>query len=80
MTRALPEPVFVPINAEEYLRQATLLKALHAAHPVQVGSRVGFVHTVRAQQAGGRIQMDVYLAGDPAPIDSSQVDLQQQPE
>lgn len=63
------------IDLPAYLRQAQLLRALHAARPVEHGGCRQFIHTVSAQQAGGRIEMTVYLTGDPTPIDSAQIAL-----
>lgn len=64
------------LDRDTYLHQARLLRALHGARPVMHDGHSKFIHTVTAQQAGGTIEMTVYLAGDPTPIDSAQIALQ----
>ncbi len=75
MKAALTAPTFEPLDQAAYDRQRMLLKALHCAHPVAHAGKNEFVQEVTARQDGGRIQMTVYLAGSPAPIDSSEIEL-----
>ena len=71
---------FAPLDPDEYKRQAVLLKALHAAHPIVVAGKVGFLHTLTVSQAGGRIEMQAYLAGSSEPVNVEEIALQTQPE
>lgn len=68
-------PAFSPLDRAEYARQARLLLALHSARPVLLDGRQQFLHTVRAQLAGGRIEMEVYVTGNAAVIDSTDITL-----
>lgn len=77
---ALPAAEVEPLDKAAYDHQRMLLKALHCAHPVLHDGRQRFVQVVTARQDGGRIEMVLYMAGDPAPIDASAVSLQKQPE
>ena len=71
---------FAPLDPDEYKRQAVLLKALHCAHPVSIEGKVGFLHTLTVSQAGGRIEMQAYLAGRAEPVKVEEIALQTQPE
>ena len=64
-----------PLDKDAYTHQARLLLALHSARPVVVNGRQQFIHTIRAQQAGGRISMDVYLAGQAHHTDVTEIEL-----
>lgn len=68
-------PDYAPLDEAEYKRQARLLKALHCAYPVQVEGCEQFVHVLHARQAGGRIEMDVWLSGSSAKVDPTQITL-----
>lgn len=68
-------PAFVPLDHVEYAHQARLLLALHSARPVLVNGRQQFLHTVRAQLAGGRVEMEVYVTGNAAVMDSADIAL-----
>ncbi|HEX8610211.1 MAG TPA: hypothetical protein VF800_02900 [Telluria sp.] len=76
----LPPPNFSRSELPEHKHQRILLAALQNGHPVEVAGKVEHIHTVSAQRAGGRIDMVVYLSGDPTPIDAPLVSLQKQPE
>lgn len=67
MTDILDHPV--------YTRQARLLRALHAAQPIEHAGRKQFIHTITAQQSGGAIEMTVYFTGDPTPVDSADIQI-----
>lgn len=60
---ALPVSGFAPLDEAEYKQQATILKALHCAYPVQVDGKDCFVQVVHSRLAGGRVEMDVWLTG-----------------
>ena len=78
-TSALPARTFEPLDAAAYDRQRMVLKALSCAHPVSYQGKSQFVQEITARQDGGRIQMTVYLAGNPDPIDSSLIELARTP-
>jgi hypothetical protein len=63
------------LNPEAYLHQARILWLLAAGRPVLHDGGNKYIHTVTAQQAGGTIEMTVYFAGDPKPVDSSLIQL-----
>ncbi len=69
MTKSLPAPDFAPLDPDAYKQQATLLKALHCAHPVVYDGKERFVQVLHARQAGGRIEPEVWLTGSPEPVD-----------
>jgi hypothetical protein len=71
----LPVLNFEPLDKAAYDRQRMLLKALSCAHPVCYQGKNLFVQELTARQDGGRIQMTVYLTGNPTPIDSSEIEL-----
>lgn len=64
-----------PLDPEAYRHQMLLLKAMHHAQPVLHGSCQQFLQVLTPRLAGGRVQMDVYLQGRPAPVDSSEITL-----
>lgn len=66
---------FAPLDADECKHQMTLLKALHCAHPVQFGGRERFVQVIHARQAGGRIEMDVWLTGSSERVDPALITI-----
>lgn len=63
------------LDRETYTHQARLLRALHAAQPIEHEGRKQFIHTISAQQSGGAIDMTVYLAGDATPVDSTEIHI-----
>ncbi len=67
---------YAPLDQETYRHQALLLRSLHCARPVHLEGREGFIHTLSSSQAGGRVEMTVYLAGDPAPVDSARITVE----
>lgn len=64
-----------PLDPEAYRHQMVLLKALHHAHPVIFEGTQQFLQVLTPRLAGGRVQMDVYLTGRPAPVDSTEITL-----
>lgn len=64
-----------PLDPASYLQHRILLKALHFAVPVMHEGKQQFLQVLSARRAGGRIEMDVYLAGVPGAIDSSEITL-----
>lgn len=64
----LENPTFDPLDADECKRQMTILKALHCAYPVSFDGKERFIQVVHARQSGGRIEMDVWLAGCADPV------------
>lgn len=72
----IAEATYAPLDEATYKHQALLLRSLHCARPVKVHGRDQFIHTLSTSQAGGRIEMTVYLAGaaDPVPSESVVVD------
>lgn len=70
-----PAPDDAPLDPAAYLQHRILLKALHFAVPVMHDGRQQFIQVLSARRAGGRIAMDVYLAGVPGAVDSSEITL-----
>lgn len=71
---------FEPLDPAEYKRQMLILKILHTAHPVLVDGKVARVHSFHAGPNGGRIEMQVYLAGKSEPVRVDEITLQPQPQ
>lgn len=69
----IAESTYAPLDEATYKHQALLLRSLHCARPVKVDGREYFIHTLSTSQAGGRIEMTVYLAGSAAPVDGAAV-------
>lgn len=70
---------YASLDTDAYKHQALLLRSLHCARPVHVHGREAFIHTLTASLVGGHIEMTVYLTGDPAPVDCSQVRVERKP-
>lgn len=64
-----------PLYPEAYRHQMLLLKAMHHARPVIHEGLQQFLQVLTPRLAGGRVQMDVYLQGRAAPIDSGDIAL-----
>ena len=64
-----------PLDPEAYRHQMPLLKAMHHATPVMVDGKQQYLQVLTPRLAGGRVQMDVYLQGNPVAIDSSKITL-----
>lgn len=79
MTNVMAAPDYSPLEPDAYKHQWMLFKALHCAHPVVLDGKSCFIQVVSVRQDGGRISMDVYLAGETASVDSSLLSLQEQP-
>lgn len=79
MTTTLPLPVHSPLDVDAYKHQAKLLLAQHSARPVLFEGKETFVQAIHSRLAGGGIQMDVWLTGDPQLIDSSRIALIEPP-
>lgn len=58
-----------------YTHQARLLRAPHAAQPIEHAGRKQFIYAIRSQQSGGAIEMTVYFTGDATPVDSAEIQL-----
>ena len=76
----LPPPDFAISKTPEHVHQRILQAAIQVGRPVLVAGKVEYLHTLTTQQAGGRIEMLVYLTGNPKPFDAADVALQPQPE
>jgi hypothetical protein len=66
---------YAPLDDAEYRRQARLLRALHCAYPVIHQGKQCFIQALHASLAGGHIDMDIFLTGNPAVIDSKEIAL-----
>lgn len=80
MSTSLPLPDYTRSDLPEHKHQRILQAALQVARPVIVAGKVGYIHTLTSQQIGGRIEMIVYLMGNPAPVNASEVTLQDLPQ
>lgn len=69
MSAALPAPDFAPLDENTCTQQIALLNALHCAHPILVDGKEQFVQVLHARQAGGRIEMEMWVMGCPDPVD-----------
>lgn len=69
------KPAYTPLDADDYRHQARLLLALHSARPVLYRGQHRFVQVMTPTLSGGRVQTDIYLTGEPAPIDSREIEL-----
>jgi hypothetical protein len=67
-TEPIEAPKFEPLDADEYKRQATLLKTLHCARPVCIDGKEEFLRVIHARQSGGRIEMEVWITGRADPV------------
>lgn len=65
-----------PLDPDAYKHQARILQAQHYCRPVLFDGKEQFVSVASSRLAGGRVEMDVYLAGLPGAIDSSKITLQ----
>jgi hypothetical protein len=70
---------YAPLDPDAYKHHALMLKSLHCARPVIHGGKSCHIQSAHVGPSGGRVAMTVYLAGSPAPIDSSEITLQEQP-
>lgn len=61
--------------AAAYKRDQLLLRALHKGLEVERAGKRAYIHTIRAQRAGGGVATDVYLVGDATAHDSSSITL-----
>lgn len=66
---AIPAATYEPLDADEYKRQAALLKSLHCCRPVLYEGKERFIQVMHARQAGGRIEGEVRLTGGPESVD-----------
>ena len=76
----IPPPDFAISKRPEHVHQRILQAAIQVARPVIVNGKVEHMHTITSQQRGGRIEMLVYLTGNPVPVDAAEVALQPQPQ
>lgn len=65
--------------ASAYKRDQALLRALHKGLQVEHEGKRGFIHTIRAQRAGGGVETEIYLAGSAVAIDSSLITIAETP-
>lgn len=72
--QAPPSPSTVKLEADER-HNRVLLHALQTAHAVMVNGKTGYIHTLKFSQAGGGIEVDVFLTGDPANYGPQEVEL-----
>lgn len=70
---------FAPLDPDAYKHAAMLLKAQHCCHPVCHGGKAGFLQDFASRLAGGRVEVEVYLTGNPEPIPANEIKLQEQP-
>lgn len=68
MKTVIEPPKFAALDDAARKHQVVLLNAMHCAHPVLLAGRERFIHVMHARQAGGRIEMDVWLTGSPEPV------------
>lgn len=63
------------LDPDAYKHQARILQAQHYCRPVLLDGVEQFVQVASSRLTGGRVEMDVYLAGIPGAIDSSKIVL-----
>ena len=66
---ALPVVDYGALDDDERKHQMKLLKSLHCAYPVLLDGKERFIQVLHARQAGGRIEMDVWLTGSSERVD-----------
>jgi len=66
---------YAPLDPDTYKHQARLLLAQHCARPVTLDGRQCHIHTASSSNKGRRVEMTVYMTGDPTPIDSAKVSI-----
>jgi hypothetical protein len=76
----MDNPTYAPVDLAEYNRQARLLRAQHCAYPVLFDDQQRFIQVINSRLAGGRVEMEIYLTGDPQPIDSKEICLSEAPQ
>lgn len=64
-----------PLDPDAYMHQARILQSLHYARPVWFEGKQHFVQAAPARLAGGRVEMEVYLMGSHAALDSAQIQI-----
>jgi hypothetical protein len=80
LTGAVDNPTYAPLDLAEYNRQARLVRAQHCAYPVVFDGQQRFIQVIHSRLAGGRVEMEIYLTGDPQPIDSTKIFLSEAPQ
>lgn len=78
MAEGIVSTDYTPLDLSEYNRHAKLLRALHCAYPVLFEDKQCFIQVIHARLAGGRIEMEVYLTGNPQPIDIERITVPEQ--
>jgi hypothetical protein len=68
-----------PLDPDTYRHQLRLLKFLHCGRPVLYQGLKQLVRCLSANQSGSDVQMTVYLAGMPAGIDSTEIQISSNP-
>jgi hypothetical protein len=66
---------YAPLDPDSYKHAAVLHKALHAAHPVLWDGKVGYIQVIISRLAGGRVETEAYLTGNPQCIDIKDIAL-----
>ena len=74
---ALPS---TPLDEAAMKHALKLVKSMFCCRQVLVDGKLEFIHTATASQAGGHIDLTVYLAGSPAPVPADRVTVPPHPE
>lgn len=72
---AIPAPTYEPLDAEACKQHLALVKSMHCCRPVLVDGKEEYLQVVNGYQEGGRIQVDVWLTGVPAPVDMKLIEF-----
>lgn len=70
---------YAPLDKDACTHQLTILKALNCARPLLYRGQENFVQVVHARLAGGRVEMDVWLTGNPERVDPSELTVPGRP-
>lgn len=70
---------YAPLDKDACTHQLTILKAMHCTRPLLYKGRENFVQVVNVRLLGGRIEMDVWLTGNPERVDPSELSVPASP-
>lgn len=66
---AIAAPAFEPLDADACKQHLALVKSMHCCRPVVINGLEQHIQVVHARQAGGRIEMDVWITGSAERVD-----------
>jgi hypothetical protein len=79
MTGPVPNDQDEPLDPQAYIHQVRLLKSAHCCRPVLYQGSNQFINSLTIHHDGGRVAMDVYLAGNAGAIDCQEIQIKSNP-